>query len=296
MDFNMFNLNYITKYFALVKFLHSIFSLPFAVIGFAAGVVSYNNFPELSVYIHVLLCVVFARNSAMAFNRYIDRKFDSLNPRTLNREIPTKTIKSKSALTFAIINGLLFIATSYLINNICFYLSPVALFIILFYSYTKRISYLSHFVLGVALMIAPMGAFLAVTSNFSTEMIFLSLAVLFWVAGFDIIYSLQDMKFDKEFGLHSIPAKFGANIAIKISQITHVVSVVFLIIWSLKSSHINLFGYIGVLIFIVLLIRLHTLVKPVLFQKIESNFLFYNGFASVQLSVFFLLDIFFFVN
>ena len=159
--------------------------------------------------IYVLLCMLFARSAAMAFNRYIDRDIDLDNPRTAQvREIPNGTIKPQSALLFVVFNCLAFVATTYFINTICFYLSPIALLVILGYSYTKRFTALCHLVLGLGLSLAPIGAFLAVSSIFISTLLF-SVAVLFWVAGFDIIYSLQDDKFDSAHQLHSIPVALG---------------------------------------------------------------------------------------
>ena len=227
----------IKKYLSLVKFSHTIFAMPFALIGFFLGTTSYGywesfsqnsyqwfagNIPDFSNYpksyqefivrfILVILCMVFARSAAMAFNRYLDRSFDAKNPRTAIREIPAGIISSESALRFVIINCLLFIATTFFINRLCFFLSPVALFVILFYSYTKRFTPLCHLVLGVGLSLAPIGAYLAVTGVFALLPILFSLAVIFWVSGFDIIYALQDVEFDRSQQLFSMPALAGQN-------------------------------------------------------------------------------------
>ena len=153
--------------------------------------------------------MVFARSAAMAFNRYLDSSFDAKNPRTAIREIPAGIISKQSALGFVILNCLLFIASSYFINPICFYLSPVALLVVLFYSYTKRFTALCHLVLGIGLSLAPIGAYLAVTGKFDLLPLLFSFTVLFWVSGFDIIYALQDEQFDKENQLYSMPAALG---------------------------------------------------------------------------------------
>ena len=185
------------KYLSLIKFSHTIFALPFAVIGFF---LSYHesNISYLT-FIYVILCMVFARSAAMAFNRYIDGDIDTINPRTSNiREIPSKKINPSSALKFVILNSILFVITTFFINQLCFLLSPIALIIILGYSYTKRFTFLCHFVLGIGLSLSPIGAYLAVTESFDILPIYFSIIVLFWVAGFDIIYSLQDEKFDAE--------------------------------------------------------------------------------------------------
>ena len=192
------------NYLSLVKFSHTIFALPFALIGFfiAIGVHGYDF--KWTTFIYVILCMVFARSAAMAFNRYVDRKIDKANERTANvREIPNGTIKPTSALVFVIINCVLFIATTYFINPLCFYLSPIALLVVLGYSYTKRFTALCHLVLGIGLGLAPIGAYLAVTGAFDWLPLYFSFAVLFWVSGFDIIYALQDESFDKQQQLHS---------------------------------------------------------------------------------------------
>jgi 4-hydroxybenzoate polyprenyltransferase len=195
--------------------------MPFALIGFFLAVVYENKAFDWKIFIAIILCMIFARSAAMAFNRYIDEKFDKLNPRTAVREIPAGIIKKENALLFVIINGVLFIATTFFINNICLYLSPVALFTILFYSYTKRFTALCHVVLGVGLSLAPIGAYLAVTGFFDLLPILFSFVVLTWVSGFDILYALQDEDFDKEHQLNSIPTLLGRKNALVVSILLH---------------------------------------------------------------------------
>jgi 4-hydroxybenzoate polyprenyltransferase len=173
--------------------------------------------------------MVTARNSAMAFNRFIDRKFDALNPRTAIREIPAGIINPKNALFFIIINCVLFVTATYFINTICFYLSPVALFTVLFYSYTKRFTPLCHLVLGCGLALAPIGAYLAVTGVFAWLPLLFSFTVFTWVSGFDIIYALQDETFDREHQLNSIPVLLGTKGALRFSEVLHVFSIAFVI-------------------------------------------------------------------
>nr|WP_225974188.1 UbiA-like polyprenyltransferase [Arachidicoccus ginsenosidivorans] len=205
----------IKNYFSLVKFAHTIFALPFAMIGFTLGAVvvyqqgSLTGKDILIKLLLVLLCMVTARSAAMAFNRYLDRHFDAQNPRTAIREIPKGIISAGSALRFTIVNCLLFMAATAFINPICLTLSPVALFVILFYSYTKRFTPLCHLVLGLGLSLAPIGAYLALTGVFSLLPILFSLAVITWVSGFDIIYAMQDIDFDRSQSLHSIPTALG---------------------------------------------------------------------------------------
>ena len=194
------------NYLSLIKFSHTIFAIPFALIGFTLAVSQKEYAFTWDKLLLVLLCMIFARSAAMAFNRYIDRDVDTANPRTAKiREIPNGTIKEKSALHFVIVNCILFMASSYLLNSICFILSPIALLVILGYSYTKRFTALCHLILGLGLSLSPIGAYLAVTAQFDILPLLFSCIVLFWVSGFDIIYALQVEKFDKQFSLHSIP-------------------------------------------------------------------------------------------
>src|SRR5690349_9609506 len=196
----------VKKYLSLIKFAHTIFAMPFAMIGFVLGVVDVTAIKHIWIKLFlVILCMVFARSAAMAFNRWLDKNFDAANPRTAIREIPAGIISANKALIFVIINCIAFIITTWFINYLCFYLSFVALFVILFYSYTKRFTPLCHLVLGVGLSLAPIGAFLAVTGKFEILPLLFSFAVIFWVSGFDIIYALQDVDFDNSQKLYSIP-------------------------------------------------------------------------------------------
>ena len=236
------------KYFSLVLFAHSIFALPFALIGFFLGVITTDAPFQWQLFILVLLCMVFARNAAMAFNRYLDRNIDAKNPRTSMRDIPAGKISANEALIFVIINCLLFIASTAFINKLCLYLSPVALFVVLFYSYTKRFTALCHMVLGLGLSLAPIGAYIAVTGHFNIVPVLYSFAVLFWVSGFDIIYALQDEDFDKDEKLHSIPAAMGIKNALKLSVVLHIFSAlcVILPVFFISFSWIY---YIGIAFF-----------------------------------------------
>lgn len=278
----------ISKYFSLVKFSHTIFAMPFAVIGFFLAYQNYTT--NWMTLVYVVFCMVYARNSAMAFNRFLDRKIDKLNPRTSKREIPDGKIKSKNALLFVIINSLFFVGTTFLINRLVFYLSPIALFVILFYSYTKRFTALCHFVLGVGLSLAPIGAFLSVSGEFKLLPILFSGIVLFWVSGFDIIYSLQDYEFDKKENLKSIPVLIGKKNAIFLSIFVHVL--VSLIVVSVGIFwDFGILYWIGGLMFIGLLIYQHTLVKVNDLSKIGLAFGTTNGIASVIYAIFTVLEI-----
>src|ERR1700753_1790641 len=217
------------KYLSLVTFTHTIFAMPFAFIGFFLAVSTTNHRFEWPKLVMMVLCMIFARNSAMAFNRYLDRDIDSKNPRTKQRDIPSGRISATSALIFTIINCLLFVTTTWFINSLCFYLSPVALLVVLGYSATKRFTALCHLVLGLGLSLAPIGAYLVVTGQFDLLPIFFSLAVLCWVSGFDIIYALQDEDFDRNENLHSIPAYLGKQKALWLSSVLHILSAAFVV-------------------------------------------------------------------
>lgn len=301
------------KYLSLVKFSHTIFGMPFALIGFFLGTSNLDRIPHVKImsemirtplqrttvflthnyyiFILVILCMVFARSAAMAFNRWLDKKFDAKNPRTAVREIPAGIIKANSALLFVIANCILFVACCFFINKICFYLSPVALFVVLFYSYTKRFTALCHLVLGVGLSLAPIGAYLAVTGQFAFLPILFSLTVLFWVSGFDIIYALQDEEFDKSNQLHSIPAAIGKTKALRVSELLHLLSAA-CVVYAGVFGHFGTWYWIGVAVFMALLIYQHLLVKPNDLSKVNMAFFTTNGIASVVFAVFVILDLF----
>jgi len=280
-------------YSKLVKFEHTIFALPFALIGFFFALTQ-NQAAEFSLklFILVLLCMVFARNAAMGFNRYLDRKIDILNPRTATREIPAGILKPSSVLLFVVLNSLLFISTTWFINSLCFYLSPVALFVILFYSYTKRFTPLCHFVLSTGLAIAPVGAYLAVAGKFEWLPVLLGLIVFFWVSGFDIIYALQDEDFDKDQDLKSIPAFLGKKHALNLAKIIHLLSALCAIAVAIIAPA-NLLHWIGTSSFIGLLYYQHTLVKYNDLSKVNLAFFTTNGIASIIYGIFVITSLLF---
>jgi 4-hydroxybenzoate polyprenyltransferase len=277
------------KYFSLVLFAHSIFAMPFALIGFFLAITTTSAPFNWYLLLAVVLCMIFARNAAMAFNRYLDRDIDAKNPRTVTRDIPAGKISAKSALTFVIINCVLFILTTSLINKLCLYLSPIAVFVVLFYSYTKRFTALCHIVLGIGLGLAPIGAYIAITGQFAIVPVLYSFAVLFWVSGFDIIYALQDEEFDRGEKLHSIPSALGRKNALNLSKFLHlcaaacVIAPVFLIDFGWAY-------YLGVIFFCGMLIYQHLLVKPNDISKVDRAFATTNGYASVIFAVCFLVD------
>lgn len=270
------------NYLSLIKFSHTIFALPFALIGFTLAVSQLEYGFTWDKLLFVLLCMNFARSAAMAFNRYIDRDVDTANPRTAElREIPNGTIKAKSALLFVVINCILFMGSAYLLNSLCFILSPIALLVILGYSYTKRFTALCHLVLGLGLSLSPIGAYLAVTAQFDMLPVLFSCIVLFWVSGFDIIYALQDESFDKQFNLHSIPVLLGQKNALRFSRIMHTITAaIILFIGSNYFTSSTLF-WIATTLFIGLLINQHRLVKPHDLSKVNLAFFTNNGIASL---------------
>ncbi len=289
-------MNPIKNYLSLVKFSHTIFAMPFAIIGFVLGL-RYNWMEHTTInnvwvkFILVIVCMVTARSTAMAFNRYLDRHFDKLNPRTAIREIPAGIIKAEKALVFIGINMVIFITATYFINTICFYLSPVALFVILFYSYTKRFTYLCHLVLGIGLALAPIGAYLAVTGSFAILPLLFSFAVVFWVSGFDIIYALQDIDFDQSQSLYSIPSYWGLEKALNIARVLHVVSAIFVII-AFYIGGFHVLYVLGLAVFIGMLLYQHSIVKPNDLSKVNIAFMTANGIASVVFGIIVIASIF----
>ena len=297
----------VKNYLSLIKFSHTIFAMPFALIGFFIAIFEYTSvipgwhtviFPSqfdsgllIKKLILVILCMVFARSAAMAFNRYLDRSFDAKNPRTAIREIPAGILKANNVLLFTIANCLLFIVCSFFINKLCFYLSPVALLVILGYSYTKRFTPLCHLVLGLGLSLAPIGAYLAVAGQFALLPMLFSIAVLFWVSGFDIIYALQDEEFDKSQSLYSIPAWLGKAKALRVSEFLHLLSATAVIIAG-TFGHFGWLYWIGVAVFVIMLGYQHSIVRPNDLRRVNLAFMTANGIASVVFAIFVIADLF----
>jgi 4-hydroxybenzoate polyprenyltransferase len=279
------------NYLSLVKFSHTIFAMPFALIGFFLAVHFTPASFEWHLLLKVILCMVFARNAAMAFNRYIDRNIDKKNSRTAIREIPAGIINANAALWFVILNSVAFVITTYFINPLCLALSPVALAVVLGYSITKRFTALCHLILGLGLSLAPIGAYLAVVGRFDLLPLLFSFAVLFWVGGFDIIYALQDEEFDRENDLFSIPVWLGKKKALNLSKALHAITAG-LLFWAGSMGGFNWLYWIGYGVFIVLLTYQHTLVKPDNLSKINFAFFTTNGIASVTFASFVIADLF----
>jgi 4-hydroxybenzoate polyprenyltransferase len=284
-------MNKLVLYARLVKFEHTIFAMPFALIGFFMAVMVTDQVPFWKLLAEIVACMVFARNAAMGFNRFLDRKFDAANPRTALREIPAGLVSAPKALTFVIINALLFGLVTYLINPLCFALSPVALFVILGYSYTKRITPLCHFVLSLGLSLAPVGAWLAVTGSFAVAPILFSGVVFFWVSGFDIIYACQDVDFDHKYRLQSFPVLVGISNALKISTILHILTFVFVILAGL-TLHANWIFWMGSAIFGGLMVYQHLIVKADDLSRVNLAFGTTNGIAGVIFAIFVIVSLY----
>lgn len=280
------------SYFSLVKFSHTVFALPFGLIGFSLAVTSEEYSFTWRLLLLIILCMVFARNAAMGFNRVADKSYDALNPRTKAREIPSGIISARSATIFVIINSLLFIAATAFINRLTLFLSPVALIIILGYSLTKRITSLSHFLLGLGLSLAPIGAYISVTNSFAAIPVFYSFIVITWVSGFDIIYALQDDEFDKSNKLHSLPSVSGRKKALAISTVVHTLTIILVFLAGYLGSG-GVFFWAGAIIFTLLLIYQHRIVSHDDISRVTLAFGTTNGIASILFALFIILDLWF---
>lgn len=280
----------IVNYFSLVKFSHTIFAMPFALIGFTLAVSDQRYEFSFRLLLLIILCMIFARNAAMGFNRLADRRYDSVNPRTAKREIPAGKIGLKSAAIFVIINTVLFVVTTGFINRLTLILSPVALIIILGYSLTKRITALCHFILGLGLSLAPIGAYISVTGTFRILPLIYSFIVLTWASGFDIIYALQDDEFDRENKLHSLPSAAGRSKALIISGIVHSITFILVIAAGL-TGNAKIFFWIGAVIFTALLIYQHLIVKADDLSRVGIAFGTTNGIASTIFAFFVIIDL-----
>ena len=285
----------IRNYFSLVKISHTVFSLPFALIGFFLAAGEHTGDISFRVLTLVILCVLFVRNAAMGFNRYADREFDRANPRTALREIPRTIISPRSALWFVVLNSALFIATTAFLNTLCLILSPVALLVVLGYSFTKRFTALSHLFLGCGLALAPIGAYLAVTAHFAFLPLLFSFCVLFWVAGFDLLYALQDMDFDRSRNLKSIPASIGAKGSLILSTGFHLIALLLLVLAGIVRPF-GILYWAGLAIFTLLIIYQHLIVKPSDFSRVNLAFATLNGVASIVFGGFVIADLYIPVN
>lgn len=279
----------IRNYSSLVKISHTLFSLPFAVTGYLQGLLSSGKKFDLLLLGLVVLCVFFARNAAMSFNRIADRRIDAMNPRTRGRELPSGKVTLVGARVFFAVNIVLFITTTFFINPLCFYLSPAALAVILGYSYTKRFTSLAHFVLGLGLSLSPVGAYLAVTGAFDLVPLMYSGGVLMWVGGFDIIYALQDIETDREQKLHSLPSLLGIRGALIVSALVHLLASGFFIAAGFLG-HQGIFYWIGTLAFILMMVYQHLIVKPGDLRRVNLAFFTVNGISGLVFMIFFILN------
>jgi 4-hydroxybenzoate polyprenyltransferase len=280
----------VRAYFSLVKFSHTVFAMPFALIGFSLAVASAEFNFNIRLLLLVILCMILARNTAMGFNRLADKDFDALNPRTSKREIPAGIISARAATIFVLFNAVLFIVTTGFINRLTLFLSPVALIVIIGYSLTKRFTSLCHFILGLGLSLAPIGAYISVTGKFTVLPLIYSFIVLSWVSGFDIIYALQDDEFDKSVNIHSLPSATGRKKSLFISIFVHCLTFLFVLAAGFYGRCGILF-WTGALIFTLLLVYQHSIVKHNDLSKVTLAFGTTNGFASILFAVFVILDL-----
>lgn len=284
----------IAHYASLVRFSHTVFALPFALSSVALAWPRHPVTPRILLWI--LVAMVSARTAAMGFNRLVDRKFDALNPRTQGWELARGTVKVWEAALLTALAALVFIFAAYQLNWICFWLSPVAIGLVFFYSFTKRFTWTSHLFLGIALAIAPIGAWLAVAqppfelSEFSIP-IYLGLAVVFWLAGFDVIYSLQDREFDQSHGLHSIPVRFGVANALRLSSVFHFCTSLLLGLVGL-AAHLGIIYWLGLAAVVVILFWEHRIVRPHDLSRINRAFFNFNAYVSIGYFVAIIGDLF----
>jgi 4-hydroxybenzoate polyprenyltransferase len=269
----------------LVMFKHSIFSLPFI---FIAMVVSANGWFGFNLLILGILAALTARNFAMGFNRFMDRDIDALNPRTINRPNVDGRISATQMFLFTMANALGFIVVAYFVNDLALILAIPILLIIGSYSYFKRFSYLAHIILGISLGLAPIAGVVAVSESIPFWSVSLSIGVMFWVAGFDLLYSLQDIEVDKKLGLHSIPSKFGAQKTMMISKVFHSLTVVFWLLFVVISDS-SYFAYVAVVVSAIMLSYEHYLVNKD-FRKIDKAFFTVNGYLGIIFFILIVLD------
>lgn len=271
-----------TLYLHMIKISHSVFALPFA---FTGAVLAASGLPSPYQIFWIAAAMVGARSGAMGLNRIIDRKIDAMNPRTNSREIPSGKIQAKDASLFTAISLGVMVLAAYELNPLCFLLSPVAIAVLVLYSFAKRFTWASHIVLGVAISGAPLGAWIAIRGTIDPEIVPLAVAVVFWLAGFDVLYALQDIDFDRRHGLYSIPRRFGVERSLVLARIFHAITFCLFVITGVLF-HLNLLYFIGLLIVGVLLGYEHSLVKPDDLSKLNLAFFNMNGYISITFFVF----------
>ena len=272
----------------MIKIQHTIFALPFAL---TSMLMAARGLPSAWIVAWILACCVFARTSAMSFNRWADAELDARNPRTSGRAIPAGLLNRRFVLLFALASAALFVVSAAMLNKVALALSPVALLVLLGYSYTKRFTSLSHLVLGLALGIAPIGAWVAVRAEIGTPSIMLGLGVLAWTAGFDLIYACQDVEIDRKEGLNSIPAKLGPRRAIMISRVLHVIAVSVFVAAGVTAA-MGTWYYMGIAAAAMLLLAEQWVVDPHDSSRIQMAFFTINSWVGMAVLVFAALDIF----
>jgi 4-hydroxybenzoate polyprenyltransferase len=280
-------LNKIKIILEMIKFEHTVFALPFA---FTGALLAANGLPSWSTLLWITVAMFGARSAAMGFNRWADRKFDAENPRTKERALPRGLVTPFQVVLFTAVSSAVLIFAAYMLNPLSFYLSPVALATVFFYSYTKRFTFLSHAFLGLAICLAPIGSWIAVSGKIASPALVLGGAVLFWLLGFDILYALQDIEFDQKAGLHSIPQRFGIRRALWISRTAHAITMAALF-WLSSLLSLGWYYLAGVFIALCLIIYEHSLVKEDDLSKLDLAFFNMNGYISVTIFVFTFLDV-----
>ncbi len=271
----------------MIKFEHTVFALPFALI---AALLAQRGLPEAWQLVWIVAAMVGARSAAMTFNRIVDYSYDLANPRTKSRALPAGTLSIGFAILFTIAMSALFVISAGLLNPLCFYLSFPTLAILLSYSYTKKFTSLSHIVLGFAIGLAPLGAWLAIRGSFGLAPIILGSAVMLWIAGFDIIYACQDMGFDRQAGLFSIPSRWGTARALQVSSALHIATVG-LLVWIAVVSELGWIAYCGIGIVAAILYWEHRIVRPDDLSRVNVAFFNLNGYVSLLLLAAFATDI-----
>lgn len=273
-------------YLRMIKFSHSVFALPFA---FTSALLAAGGIPSWNKIFWITVAMVGGRSAAMGINRVIDRKVDALNPRTSRREIPAGTIKTAEAVVFILASALIFLYAAYRLNPLCLKLSPLALAVFVLYPYTKRFTWLSHIVLGIAIAGAPVGAWIALRGTLDMEILPLALSVVFWLAGFDVLYALQDLDFDKKSGLRSIPQRFGVRRALFLARIFHILTWILLLVTAVIFD-LGIVFHTGLILVGMLLVYEHRLVKEDDLSRLNMAFFNMNGYISLTVFIFTLLD------
>jgi len=277
------------RYLGLVKFEHTLFAMPFALMSL---LVATQGWPSLHTLLWVVVAMVGARSAAMAFNRLVDRHFDARNPRTSARHIPIGEVSPRGAAGFTLLAAAALVFAASRLNTLCFALSPVALLVVLGYSYTKRLTRWAHLVLGLGLAVAPVGAWLAATGSFAAFPLWLAAAVMVWVGGFDVIYACQDIEFDRREELHSVPATFGVRGALRTARVLHVLSVACLAMALTSTSVLGPVSLAGVVVMAILLIQEHRLVRDDDLSRIDKAFFVINSWIGAAVLGCVLIDLY----